>query len=66
MPNRDGSGNGMRMGRGFNRRNSGGPLGSNFCTCPKCGHKEPHDQRGIPCTQIECPKCKTLMQGEFC
>ena len=71
MPNRDKTGNtggrGMGVGRGRGRGNAGNrPLGSDFCTCPKCGHQEPHAQRGMPCTQIKCPKCKTLMTGEFC
>ena len=29
-----------------------------FCICPKCGYKQPH-QRGIPCRSIDCPKCKS-------
>jgi len=33
----------------------GGPGG--YCVCPKCGYKIPH-QRGIPCSTLECPKCK--------
>ena len=39
--------------------------GSKECTCPKCGHKEPH-VRGIPCSEKKCPKCGTLMKGVFC
>ena len=70
MPNRNGVGNsGQGFARGIGRgANRGGkrPLGSNFCTCPKCGHQEPHNQRGVPCVQIKCPKCETLMKGEFC
>jgi len=74
MPGRDGTGNtgrglgrGLGLGRGRGRGlTGGGPLGSNVCTCPKCGYQMPHAQRGIPCTQIKCPKCKTLMKGEYC
>ncbi|RLC37855.1 hypothetical protein DRH29_00355 [candidate division Kazan bacterium] len=71
MPRRDGTGNmgqgfGRGLGRGQGRGMAGRPLGSDVCTCPKCGHKEPHNQRGVPCTQIKCPKCGTLMTGEFC
>ena len=74
MPGRDGIGNtgrglgrGLGLGRGQGRGLAGGrPLGSNVCTCPKCGHQIPHTQRGIQCTQIKCPKCKTLMKGEHC
>ena len=80
MPNRDGTGpfgNGP-VGRGLGRRGAGrgvnrgnaatGPKhlgGSAECVCPKCGHTIPHT-RGIPCTQIKCPKCGTPMRGERC
>lgn len=74
MPGRDGTGNagrglgqGLGPGRGRGRGLAGGkPLGSDICTCPKCGHQIPHTQRGVICTQIPCPKCKTLMKGEYC
>ena len=33
----------------------GGPGG--YCYCPQCEYKTPH-QRGIPCSQLSCPKCK--------
>jgi len=33
----------------------GGPGG--YCACPKCSYKIPH-QRGVPCSTLECPKCK--------
>lgn len=44
----------------------GGRWAQDVCTCSKCGHQEPRDKRGVPCTQIKCPKCDTLMTGEFC
>jgi len=31
-----------------------GPSG--YCVCSKCGYKISH-QRGIPCSDLECPKC---------
>ena len=70
MPNRNGVGNsGRSLARGGGRGVAGQgrrPLGSNVCTCPKCGYQEPHNQRGVLCTQVKCPKCKSLMRGEFC
>lgn len=72
MPRRDGTGNsGIGRGQGFSPGSGQGrgaantPLGSDVCTCPKCGHQEPHN-RGIPCVDIKCPKCDTQMTGEFC
>jgi len=66
MPNLDGTGprgKGPRTGRGVGVRSR--PLGSSVCTCPKCGHEEPH-KRGVPCTQAKCPKCQTSMKGVNC
>jgi len=48
-----------RGGRG----RMGGPFGAGpggTCICPKCKHEVPH-QVGIPCYQMKCPKCGTLM-----
>jgi uncharacterized protein len=59
------TGRGLGLGAGRGLRASNRPLGSSICTCPKCGHEEPH-KRGIPCTQVECPKCKTPMKGVNC
>ena len=66
MPNQDGTG---PIGRGplTGRRGmiNNRPLGSNVCTCPKCGHQDTH-RRGTPCSEIVCPKCGTAMQGVNC
>ena len=73
MPRGDGSGppsgSGPRTGRGFGRGGKGqgrmagtrpgaGPSGS--CVCPKCGATSTH-QSGIPCLNINCPKCGVKM-----
>ena len=39
----------------------GGPGG--YCVCQKCGYKIPHE-RGIPCSTLECPKCKINLVRE--
>ena len=44
--------------RGNTRGFAAGSLGE--CVCTKCKHKITH-QRGMPCYQIKCPKCGTLM-----
>jgi predicted Fe-Mo cluster-binding NifX family protein len=43
---------------GTEGRSGAGPGGR--CVCPKCGRTEPH-QRGVPCTQIQCPQCGANM-----
>ncbi len=58
-----GQGMGGRRGQGTGGRGrkggvAAGPEG--VCVCPQCGHSEPHE-RGVPCTQIKCPKCGTTM-----
>ena len=71
MPNLDGTGpmgRGARTGRGRGQargRVVNRPLGSSVCTCPKCGHEEPH-KRGVPCSKVKCVKCGTLMKGVNC
>jgi predicted Fe-Mo cluster-binding NifX family protein len=40
---------------------SGGPGG--HCICPQCGHREAHE-RGLPCTQKQCPNCRVPMRRE--
>jgi predicted Fe-Mo cluster-binding NifX family protein len=49
------------------RENASGPGtrtgAANFCVCPACGTKTPHE-RGIPCTQVNCPQCgQPLVRG---
>ena len=54
---------GGRGMRGDGRGRMGGPLaagpGGN-CVCPGCGHSEAH-QVGVPCYQMDCPKCGVKM-----
>ena len=38
-----------------------GPGG--YCACQKCGYKIPH-ARGVPCSTLECPKCKINLVRE--
>lgn len=58
MPNQDGKGPRQGSGRRMQGR-------SKQCTCPKCAHKMPH-KKGIPCSEEKCPKCGTIMKGDFC
>jgi electron transport complex protein RnfB len=56
-----GGGQGRGLGPGGGRRGGGfggGPGG--FCVCPACGQKAPH-QRGVPCFEVKCPHCGTMM-----
>jgi len=39
----------------------GGPGG--YCVCSKCGYKILHE-RGVPCSTLECPKCKINLVRE--
>lgn len=41
-------------------------FGSSVCICPKCGKEIPHARRGVPCTEVKCPVCGTLMKGKKC
>ncbi len=76
MPRGDGTGprgQGPRTGRGLGRGQGRGQiptgrLGSGAgpggqCVCPSCGTIAPHNP-GVPCTQIKCPKCGSLMVRE--
>lgn len=70
MLNLDGTGprgQGPMTGRrgGLGRGQGQGLGGTSECVCPSCGEKTAHT-RGIPCSQVKCPKCGTLMRGEFC
>lgn len=38
-----------------------GPKG--FCICEKCGYKIEH-KRGMPCSELKCPKCKINLNRE--
>jgi len=68
-----GAGSGQGGGRGKGRCQGGrgkGPMGitgagsvTTTCLCPKCGHRENH-QQGVPCTQKTCPQCGTAMTRE--
>jgi predicted Fe-Mo cluster-binding NifX family protein len=55
---------GRGPGRGVQRLGRmGGPLAAGpggSCVCPRCGRREPHE-RGIPCTQKQCPTCGVAM-----
>jgi predicted Fe-Mo cluster-binding NifX family protein len=70
MRGRSGGG-GMGPGRGMGGRGGrggrmGGPVAAGpggYCVCPQCGHKEPH-QVGVPCMQMQCPKCGAAMARE--
>ncbi len=41
----------------------GGGLGGE-CVCPACGATTPHE-RGVPCTQVNCPKCGAAMARQM-
>ena len=64
MPQQDGTGpyagsgpgTGRESGRGRMKGTKSGAGPGGECVCPSCGTIEPH-QAGLPCYQIECPKC---------
>ncbi len=47
-----------RGGRSRMGEKGSGPSG--YCVCPSCGTKVPH-KAGLPCNQIDCPKCNMKM-----
>jgi len=63
-PGGGGPGTGRGMGRGGGRgRMSGSKAGAGpggECVCPACNTTAP-PQVGLPCYQIECPKCGASM-----
>jgi len=70
MPNFDGTGprgQGPLTGRknGLGRGQGQGLGGTSECVCPSCGERIPH-AKGTPCSQTKCPKCDTMMRGDFC
>ena len=63
------SGSGPRIGRGFGGGGTGqgrmqiirpGAATVGTCICPSCGAAQSR-QRGIPCLNINCPKCGIKM-----
>ena len=66
-PYGQGPGTGRGLGRGGGRGRMGGsrpgagPTGN--CICPSCGAKVDH-QAGVPCYDMNCPKCGTKMTRE--
>ena len=74
MPRGDGtgpSGQGAGTGRGMGRGGGMGRMGGNRpgagpsgdCVCPGCGTRVPH-QVGVPCYNLNCPKCGAKMIRE--
>ena len=58
-----GRGMGFGRGRGGGRGRMGGQFAAGpggTCICPSCKNEVSH-QVGIPCYQMKCPKCGTLM-----
>ncbi|MBD3165175.1 dinitrogenase iron-molybdenum cofactor biosynthesis protein [bacterium] len=58
-----GGGGGRGKGGGSGRGMGGGMGQGGRCICPHCRTTVDH-QPGVPCTQVECPKCGTLMVRE--
>ena len=52
-------GRGLRWHAGSIERNGSG----GYCVCLKCGYKIMHE-RGVPCSSLECPKCKIKLERE--
>ncbi len=68
MPRGDGTGpmgQGPVGGRGIGQgRGSVGMAASEQCICPKCSITVAH-KVGMPCNQIKCPQCGTLMTRNY-
>ena len=64
---RGGRGGGRGLGRSGGRGRMGGTKAGagpgGYCICPNCGHEATH-QVGVPCYQMDCPKCGTNMVRE--
>lgn len=63
-----GQGGGGGRGQGGGRRSqpaSGAPGAqqAEFCICPQCGQRKPHE-RGVPCYTQKCPQCEGSMTRE--
>ena len=37
--------------------------GADLCVCPECGYEAKH-KRNVPCAEIKCPECGTVMAGK--
>jgi len=53
-----------RRGRCAGRGGKGGLALGGYCVCSQCGYRTPH-QRGIPCSEIQCPECGIPLIREF-
>ncbi len=70
MPRGDGTGP-QGTGRGAGKGGGRGRMGGNrpgsgpggYCVCPACGEKVAH-KAGVPCFEIQCPKCGARMVKE--
>jgi hypothetical protein len=58
-----GGGSGCTRSRGGGRGGSLHPGPGGFCVCLFCGRKAPH-QQGVPCLEVKCPQCGTMMTRE--
>jgi len=65
QPERNGGrGRILHVGRGRCGAGGGPGAGSGgICICPRCSHREPHEQ-GVPCSRKRCPVCGSpLVRG---
>ncbi|RKY04857.1 hypothetical protein DRP77_02660 [Candidatus Poribacteria bacterium] len=54
---------GWRGGRGREGGRGPAPGQEEFCICPACGTRIPHE-RGVPCSTVQCPNCGARMVRE--